>query len=125
LLQKAILLPAAKKVDRKNFRIKMGCGINFGELISGQMGSEDRMEYTVIGDSVNLAARFEGPNDLFDTDILVTENVARLLGKQIRVEELPALEVKGKAKPLRVFALLGLRNDGGPKTVKEVRSGWL
>jgi adenylate cyclase len=125
LLKKASLLPAGKTADKKNLRIKMGCGINFGELISGQMGSEDRMEYTVIGDSVNLAARFEGPNDLFDTDILVTENVVSLLDKQIRVEELPALEVKGKSKPLRVFALLGLANDGGPRTVSEVRSGWL
>jgi adenylate cyclase len=81
------------------------------------------MEYTVIGDPVNLASRTEALNKPMGTDILITEDTWDLVGEALITEEMPPVTVKGKKKPVRMFAVVNFADAGaGPKTLAEVRT---
>ena len=106
--------------------IKIGCGINSGPIVAGQIGSEDHMNYTVIGDTVNLASRTEALNKPFATDILITENTYKLVHDKIIAEEMPGVHVKGKTDPIKMYAVVNAKGVKGPKAIHKLREflGW-
>jgi adenylate cyclase len=89
---------------RYGFNMEMGVGINTGEVFLGNIGSPERMEFTVIGDTVNTASRFSGLAK--GRQILITKETLSDLGPEIKYSKLPPAEVKGKTGKLEVFEIL-------------------
>jgi adenylate cyclase len=93
----------------------IGVGINSGPMIVGNMGSDVRFDYTVMGDAVNLGSRLEGTNKDYGTRLMISEATFEAAKGQITARRLGAVRVKGKRKPVRIYELRGLGAPFGPQ----------
>ncbi len=108
-----------KRIARRLPPIKIGMGVHTGPAISGKIGSTERMEYTVIGDTVNMASRIESSTKAFGTDLLISEAVVKELEGQFLFDLAGEAEVKGKSEPLKMFKVRGYFDaDGKPIELK-------
>lgn len=87
--------------------IQVGVGLNTDDCCVGNMGSDQRFDYSALGDGVNLASRLEGQSKTYGVDIVIGDNTAQLVKDEFALIELDLLQVKGKTEPVRIFALMG------------------
>jgi adenylate cyclase len=118
-MRRALLDLNQLRMSRGEEPIKIGMGLHCGETISGTVGSENRMEFTVIGDTVNSASRIEAATKAFGTDLLISQEMARLLQGRVLMTEAGDVTVKGKSGTQRLFKVRGfLLPDGTSQEVK-------
>ena len=99
--------------------IRVGVGIASGDMNVGNMGSEFRIAYTVMGDTVNLGSRLEGLTKQYGVDIIVNDRTAQLV-PEFTFRELDLVRVKGKNEPVAIFEPLGPTKDIGVETTEEL-----
>ncbi len=121
--QQKFLVPFREEQIKKGwlpveFRVRMG--VNSGPMIVGNMGSKQRMDYTMMGDSVNLAARLEGANKFYKNHSMISESTYAQAKDFIDVRELDSIRVVGKKEPVTVYDVLERKNQTSGKMAEVV-----
>jgi adenylate cyclase len=91
--------------------IRIGVGISTGYVVAGNIGSPKRLEFTVIGDRVNLAERLQNANKYYGTSVLICDRTAAQLKRAVTVRELDLIRVRGMQKPIPIYEVLDHHND--------------
>ncbi len=102
-----------KRMQRDQPPINIGMGLHAGNAISGTIGSDERMEYTVIGNTVNTASRIEASTKAFGSDLLISDSVIEKIGDNFLTELAGAAEVKGRSEALKMYKVRGYKADSG------------
>ena len=111
-----------KRISRGQVPIKIGMGLHSGEVISGQIGSNERMEFTIIGDTVNVASRIEGSTKSFGVDLLISNEVVEKIGHQFIITNAGKVKVQGKKDHLELFKVLGVIENGAERYIETLYS---
>jgi len=116
------MMDALKKLQKKwtdegRPVLNIGIGINSGDMVVGNMGSQMRFDYTVMGDAVNLGSRLEGINKEYGTNIVISEYTYEAVKDVLLCRELDSVRVKGKKQPVRIYELICERKDAAPHAV--------
>ena len=101
------------RIARGEPPIAIGMGLHAGDAISGTIGSDERMEYTVIGNTVNTGSRIEASTKAFGTDLLISDTVLENVGEDFKVEYAGAAEVKGRSEALKLYKVRGYKDETG------------
>jgi adenylate cyclase len=104
-------LPDVTGLRRDLPEIEIRIGLASGEAIVGSIGSEYAKNFTVMGDTVNIASRLEGANKVYGTRVLVCEETWNRAGESFEMREIDSIAVQGKIEPLRIFELLGAKGS--------------
>jgi len=98
---------ATEMVTARN-DFKTGTGLHSGEVVIGNVGSSDKMEFTVLGDTVNLASRLESLNKEHKTNLLLSGDTCEMLGGEVDTVYLGAVPVRGKTEPMKLYTVASL-----------------
>jgi adenylate cyclase len=96
------------KENQPEINVRMG--LNTGIMLVGNMGSAQRMNYTMMGDAVNLASRLEGANKVYKSDMMISQNTFQLVQDHVDARELDTIRVVGKTEPVTVYQLLDFKD---------------
>ncbi|MBI3858289.1 MAG: adenylate/guanylate cyclase domain-containing protein [Planctomycetes bacterium] len=119
--QKKLLKMAELMKERGLPEMSARIGLNTGIATVGNMGSKEQVNYTLIGDEVNLASRLEGVNKEFGTKVIISEATYLPAKERLEVRELALIKVKGKKLPVRIFELIALKGEAAPERMETVR----
>ncbi|MGL1894197.1 MAG: adenylate/guanylate cyclase domain-containing protein [Spirochaetaceae bacterium] len=100
-----------KRIIEGKAPIKIGMGLHKGKVLVGNIGSTRQMEYTVIGDAVNVCSRIEGLTRIFDTDLLISDDLYREVKDLVNITTCEPIDVKGKSEKILVHKVISLKGD--------------